>query len=209
MAVDIRINRDPKKFFVGLDVATKAGYSILKEDNGSLNLVTTGVVKQGIVNKVKPQDHPLERAVYVANELKIFINSLMEENPSNEVVVGIEGYSLNSKFSLASMVEVGTVVRLMLLELGVETYEIPPTTLKKFITGKGNASKEQVMVAVYKRFGFEAPDNDQADAVGLAYAMAHLKNIKLDLPKTHTETLVKSLSPLERSPNFKSLGLLI
>lgn len=44
----------------------------------------------------------------------------------------------------------------------------PPKSLKKYATGKGNASKEQVLVAAAKRIeGFDG-DNNAADAAWLA-----------------------------------------
>lgn len=38
----------------------------------------------------------------------------------------------------------------------------------KFVTGAGNASKDQIMMSVYKHWGFEAKTNNIADAIGLA-----------------------------------------
>ena len=46
--------------------------------------------------------------------------------------------------------------------------EVPPSTLKKFVTGKGNAKKDQMMLAIYKRWGTEFDNNDAADAYALA-----------------------------------------
>jgi len=46
---------------------------------------------------------------------------------------------------------------------------VPPTVLKKFATGKGNAHKDQVLKEVYKRFGQDAANSDVADAIVLNY----------------------------------------
>lgn len=47
--------------------------------------------------------------------------------------------------------------------------EIPPTVVKKFATGKGNASKEEVMWATARDFpGIEAHDDNGCDALWLA-----------------------------------------
>jgi Holliday junction resolvasome RuvABC endonuclease subunit len=45
---------------------------------------------------------------------------------------------------------------------------VSPPTLKKFVTGSGNSPKENLMLEAYKRFGWEAPTNDEIDALGLA-----------------------------------------
>lgn len=51
---------------------------------------------------------------------------------------------------------------------------VAPSTLKKFIVGRGGSPKnpvpkEIVIRDLYRNFGFEAQENNEADAVGLAY----------------------------------------
>lgn len=46
--------------------------------------------------------------------------------------------------------------------------KVPPTTLKKYATGRGNAKKVEVMLSVYKHFGKEFRDDNEADAYVLA-----------------------------------------
>lgn len=45
---------------------------------------------------------------------------------------------------------------------------IQPTTLKKFVTGKGQCKKELMLLYVYKNYGVEFNDNNLADAYSLA-----------------------------------------
>jgi crossover junction endodeoxyribonuclease RuvC len=66
----------------------------------------------------------------------------------------IEGYSFASKNSQAHKIgELGGVIRLQLHMLGVGYVEVPPTVRAKFATGKGNASKNEVVSAVSARTG--------------------------------------------------------
>jgi hypothetical protein len=46
----------------------------------------------------------------------------------------------------------------------VQYMDCPSTTLKRFATGKGNASKEEMQAAAIKRFGFRPVDDNEADA---------------------------------------------
>lgn len=46
---------------------------------------------------------------------------------------------------------------------------VAPNTLKKFVTGKGNAEKSLMLLEVFKRFGVSAANDNEADAVGLYY----------------------------------------
>ena len=45
---------------------------------------------------------------------------------------------------------------------------VPPTTLKKFATGRGNAKKAEILLSVYKKWGREILDDNEADAYVLA-----------------------------------------
>lgn len=61
------------------------------------------------------------------------------------------------------------LVRWHLYKRGISYLLVPPTTLKKFVTGKGNAEKSLMLLEVYKRFGVSAANDNEADAVGLLY----------------------------------------
>jgi len=49
---------------------------------------------------------------------------------------------------------------------GLPRSDYSPMTVKKFITGKGNAKKPEMM-AVIKSMGYDIQDDNQADAVGI------------------------------------------
>ena len=83
--------------------------------------------------------------------------------------VAMEGYAYGSQ--MANMAgEIGAAVKLVLYQqYGIYPLVIPPTTLKKYMTGKGNAAgKSQIMLQVYKKFGIELLDDNAADAYALA-----------------------------------------
>jgi len=84
--------------------------------------------------------------------------------------VAMEGYAFGSQ--MANMLgELGGMVKLTLLDFGIYPLIVPPTNLKKYVTGKGNGiSKSQMMLFVYKKWGVDLADDDAADS----YALAHL-----------------------------------
>jgi crossover junction endodeoxyribonuclease RuvC len=54
-----------------------------------------------------------------------------------------------------------------LLQRGTDVIEVPPATLKKYVTGKGNATKADMRVAVLKRFDVDLRDDNEIDAFAL------------------------------------------
>lgn len=68
---------------------------------------------------------------------------------------------------------------------------VPPTSLKKWATGKGNAAKETVLIAALRRFpGCEIRNNNEADATWLACAGAHhLGCLGVTMPATNRAAL--------------------
>ena len=59
-------------------------------------------------------------------------------------------------------------VRIALRLEGVNFKVIAPPTVKKFVTGKGNAKKELMLLRVYKKWGESFNDNNLCDAYSLA-----------------------------------------
>jgi hypothetical protein len=50
---------------------------------------------------------------------------------------------------------------------------VPPTSLKKYVTGKGQGtSKSQILLNVYKKWGAEFTDDNAADSYGLAHIVS-------------------------------------
>jgi Holliday junction resolvasome RuvABC endonuclease subunit len=83
----------------------------------------------------------------------------------HETVVVIEGYSFGSiGRAVYDIAELGGVTRYLFHERGLRYVEVPPATLKKFATGKGNAGKDEVLAAAIRRFGFAGSNNNEADA---------------------------------------------
>ncbi len=95
------------------------------------------------------------------------------EKHDQPIRCAVEGYSMGSKNGREMAGELGGQVRLALWLRGIPFRDVPPTTLKAFVTGKGNADKEVMLREVYKRWGYDADDNNDCDAYALArYEMA-------------------------------------
>ncbi len=84
-------------------------------------------------------------------------------------LVAIESYAFGARgAAMFSLGELGGVLRWSLYSWHVPYIDVPPSQVKKFATGHGNAKKDEIMLAVYKRWGVEFHTSDEADAYVLA-----------------------------------------
>lgn len=90
------------------------------------------------------------------------------------------------------------IVRHCLLDNHVPYVVVTPATLKKYATGKGNATKADMRMALYQRTGADVRDDNQVDAIWLRHLGLHLIGApEIDLPKTHLAALAKVRDPKE------------
>lgn len=76
----------------------------------------------------------------------------------------------------------------------LKVVEVTPQAVKKYATGKGNASKDQVAIATTKRYpNVDVTNNNEADAFVLAAIGARLAGhpIEASLPQAHLDALTK------------------
>jgi len=110
-----------------------------------------------------PKERGLSRLQLIADQV---IQTMGVWEPDLIVIEGY-AYAINIR-SFITLVEVGTAIRLALHSMHLPWMEVPVTVLKKWATGKGNASKDEMALAVKNKWGFESPSNDIVDAYALA-----------------------------------------
>lgn len=88
---------------------------------------------------------------------------------NKESIIYVEGLSFLSRGrSILDLAGLHYYIRTNLYLSGYDYKPIPPTVIKKFITGKGNCKKELMLLKVYKKFGIEFDNNNLCDAYSLA-----------------------------------------
>lgn len=156
-----------------------------------LSLTSTGVAHpDGTVERLAPRVTGMERLAW--------FRAAIVERVELVDVVAVEGYAMGSKRQSHSYAtgELGGVIRLALHDSGVTFVEIPPALLKKYATGRGNGTKDEVLVAAVKRLSYDGANNDEADALWLrAMALHHYDERVVDVPQIHAAALDKVVWP--------------
>lgn len=160
-----------------------------------LSLTATGVASPAGLGLIESQPGPddFARLAAIRHEVLVWVDSA-------DLVV-IEGYSYGVKRQSHSraIAELGGVIRMTLHDLGFPWVDVPPASLKKYATGKGNAAKEHVLAAAIRRLGYTGHDHNEADALWLRVMALDYYNLRIPgypaghhaVPKAHREALHK------------------
>lgn len=171
---------------LGLDLSlTATGVVILKD--GKLD------IKQLIKTKPSAEKshlNEIKRLLLIVDK----IEQIISENLKDISLVAIEGLSFGARNTTALMQLAGLnyLVRKLLHDYNIPFVIVAPTSLKKFITGKGNSGKDVMMMETYKRYGVTLSDDNLCDAYCLArVAEAIKRDIKLTSFQKEVVNLLK------------------
>ena len=98
------------------------------------------------------------------------LNEILSNNEI-DIFVREKGFTRFNKVTQALYKAVGLVDYILYLHKIPNCKELPPTTIKKIVTGSGKASKEEVEKAIrkyIKQSDYEFKTNDESDAVAVA-----------------------------------------
>lgn len=80
--------------------------------------------------------------------------------------------------------ELSGVVRTRLLQMPVQAGRypllVPPTSLKKYVTGKGNVGKNVMLMSVARKWDIEFTDDNAADSYGLAHLVSKAPSLQYE-----------------------------
>lgn len=171
--------------FAGVDLSlTGTGVVVIKDGK---------IVEQKLI-KSKPSGdqpiHEIERMMVIVNEVTL---GCIKKHPEIQLVA-IEGIAFKARntTAMAQLCGLNYMLRAMLREAEIKFVIVAPSSLKKFITSKGNAQKDNIMLSVFQRYGETLTDNNIADAYGLSrVAEACTMNKKIPQFQEEVATLIK------------------
>ncbi|MDR1450718.1 MAG: crossover junction endodeoxyribonuclease RuvC [Helicobacteraceae bacterium] len=154
---------------LGIDPGTaKCGYSLLKVEQRKMSLIEAGFIK------IAP--NPL---VAQLPELIAGLDLILKNHKIDEAAIEDIFFAYNPKTVLKLAQFRGAILLKIIQDLGV-FHEYTPLQVKKSVTGKGKAGKEQVayMVKVLLGIKQEIKPLDITDAIAVAIAHAQRTMIR-------------------------------
>lgn len=152
----MKIEKPTIQKFIGLDLSLTS--------TGVCSFITNPVA---LITRVIKTSNKL---TYAQRYNKIIESILSEYSISTITSTFIEGYSFGSfgkSSSMSYLIELGGILKFKLYREGINYVIVPPTLLKKFISGKGTSKKEDIKLHIYKKYGQEFESSDAADAYAL------------------------------------------
>ena len=148
---------------LGIDPGTQwTGYAILDYDGPDMTRVASGVFD------LRCEGNLSRRLARLHDEL----SALVAEYEPAELAVEKVFFGLNAKSALALGHGRGVILSVAGARK-MPVFEYAPSTVKKAVTGRGRATKDQVVS--YRLGGYAASKDDEADALAVAMCHSHRK----------------------------------
>jgi crossover junction endodeoxyribonuclease RuvC len=151
-------------YHIGLDLSlTGTGFTILDANGDRLHeqLIST-------TNKDVIEDR-------IMNISDIVVNSIYLKYSNCSIFMEGLSYASSGQSTL-ELAALHYYVRCKFKTLLLNYSVVPPTVLKKFVTGKGQCKKELMLLKTYKKYNIEFEDNNLCDSFCLAKYSHTVKN---------------------------------
>ena len=130
---------------IGLDLSlTGTGVVVLNDGK----IIKQRLIKSKPVPDGKPLDE-VKRIRKIVEEIELIVG---DSTPTIAVIENL-AFGVRNATALTQLAALNYFVRSMLMDYNVPFILIAPNSLKKFVTGNGAAKKDEMMLAIYKRYG--------------------------------------------------------
>ena len=172
----------PKSIYMGIDPSLRnLGLCLLYSSNGQEQDVVTDCF--GYSNKEFDLRGDRLQNIFIRIREHIEDYAKRYKHDHEKVYIVFEHFVMGGKGRICDLAELagyikGHIHALMLdddsLKDLIEIVEIPPKTLKKYITGNGNSNKEAMKEAINHRYGKDFSNDNEADAYALCKMLQEL-----------------------------------
>lgn len=161
------LNDEP--VYAGFDLSlAKTGYCILQGD---------ACLDHGRLMPNRDDLNDMQRLAWIRDQVLGLVDLFQP------AMTYLEAYAFSQAARAHQLGELGGVVRLALAERYPGRAAIAPIGVnKKHVSGKGNSPKELLIMHVFKKWGFEAVDNNEADGYALARLAQSVARGKFEAP---------------------------
>lgn len=147
----------------------------------ALTAISCSDPSQQITWVYKSEYKGVERLADIRGWLQRKIYYLTVEQRCEITNVAMEG-TVVASHAASALGELSAVVRLTFFDMFIEMnarypLKVPPMTLKKYTTGKGNAKKNEMLLHVFKRWGMDFNGDDNAAD---SYSLSRLASGRAD-----------------------------
>ena len=151
------------EFHVGIDLSLRGTGMLLLNEKYE-------IIEQELISTNAKQDTE-ERILEIADKLSFI------KNIKNLKTLSIEGLAFGARGQrMLELAALHYYIRIMFYDEKIPFKVIPPTVIKKYLTGKGNSKKDLMLMKAYKKWGVEFEDDNLCDAYCLArYAISQLE----------------------------------
>lgn len=145
--------------YVGIDPATKCGFAALREDGRHITSGMWQLKGRG--------DTPGRRFAKLQDKLSCLLDEL--GTAPEDIVLGYEVVARH-KGTKAAHIYGGLLASLFMWcdSVGIEYQGVAVGTIKKTATGKGNATKFEMLSAANEHWSLDCFDDNEADALWIA-----------------------------------------
>lgn len=178
---------------LGIDFSlTSPAYTLLTDNQVTCFCVSS--VKQQIDKVVSPTMritiYPIEKHFHTPYQRMEYLAEITGQYAEQADYVCMEDYSFGSVGMVFSIAEITGFVKYRLWKMGKAPYLVAPTQIKKWATGKGNASKETMITSFIQKTGinlvdilplnkqkpYSSPISDIVDSYYIAYFHQQLRS---------------------------------
>lgn len=154
------VDRSMFRYFIGIDPSySSTGLVVLDNEPQNIDPLVAKTIKAG-----NPRDSFINRIESLLSQL----SESLSKYKNYESLTVMEGAAFASEFGAFKLGKLSGVLEYWLATHGYPYYLVAPMYAKKVASGKGNATKVQVINGVRSRWGYINKSNDINDAYTMA-----------------------------------------